>query len=204
MRTGTSAHLPGFGGCVVRGPPGPHLGSAPGRNADEDVRAPARVRRRRGARTSRSALGLAPGRNADEDVRAPPRVRRRRGARTSRSAFGLRTRPECGRGRPRTSQGFGGCVVRGPPGPQWASHRARVRTRTSAHLPGFGGCGGCGRPGPRCSGTGPGWRPRRSVDAGGVGSGQVREVACRARQEAHRDDVAVGLDAQAPLALAVA
>ena len=117
MRTRTSAHLPGFGGVAVRGPPGPQwactgsecgrgrprtsrvsaasrcadlpvrIGLAPGRNADEDVRAPPGFRRRRGARTSRSALGFAPGRNADEDVRAPRRVRRRRGAWTSRSAI---------------------------------------------------------------------------------------------------------------------
>ena len=168
MRTRTSAHLAGFGGGVVRGPPGPQWAWCQSRNADEDVRAPRRVRRRRGARTSRSAMGLVPepecgrgrprtsqgsaaawcadlpvrnglgaragmrtrtsahlagfggggvrgppgpqwawcqSRNADEDVRAPPRVRRRRGARTSRSAMGFAPRLECGRGRPRTSQG---------------------------------------------------------------------------------------------------
>ena len=73
MRTRTSAHLAVFGGGAVRGPPGPQLGLAPGRNADEDVRAPRGVRRLRGARTSRSAIAPCAG-------------------------------PECGRGRPRTSQ----------------------------------------------------------------------------------------------------
>ena len=45
MRTRTSAHLPRARRLGVRGPPGPHRASRQGRNADEDVRAPPRVRR---------------------------------------------------------------------------------------------------------------------------------------------------------------
>ena len=132
-RTRTSAHLPEFGGGEVRGPPGPHwalcqagmrtrtsahlpgsaaarcadlpvrIGLVPGGDADEDVRAPPRIRRRRGARTSRSALGLVPSRDADEDVRAPPRF----GGGAVRGPAGphrVGARRGCGRGRPRTSQ----------------------------------------------------------------------------------------------------
>ena len=160
MRTGTSAHLPVFGVCAVRGPPGPQLGFARGRDADGDVRAPPSVRRLRGARTSRSAIGLRRGRDADEDVRAPPGVRRLRGARTSRcsaaarcAGLPVRNRASHEAGmRTRTSAHlpvFGACAVRGPPGPHWASREAGMRTRTSAHLPVFGGCAVRGPPGPQ-------------------------------------------------------
>ena len=105
MRTRTSAHLPS---------------SAAG-----------------GARTSRSALNLAPAPNADEDVRAPPRVRRR-GCADLPVRIEPCTRPECGRGRPRTSQGSAASGARTS---RSALNLApdRMRTRTSAHLPGFGG-----------------------------------------------------------------
>ena len=119
MRTRTSAHLPRFGVCGVRGRPRPQLnfarrpecgrgrprtdqGSAPAGCADVPVRD--------------RPLHDAP--SADEDVRAPTRVRRLRGARTSPSAVDLCTTP-------------------------------RMRTRTSAHRPGFGVCGVRGRPRPR-------------------------------------------------------
>ena len=115
MRTGTSAHLPGFGGGEVRGPPGPQLDFVPGRNADGDVRAPPRVRRRRGARTSRSAIVLRakwgesgpsepqeaprnPGR--PRTLRREPRARShpRRWVRTDRYGAGHPRRGSCGRG----------------------------------------------------------------------------------------------------------
>ena len=102
LRTGTSAHPPGFGVYRVRGPPGPHgaggraelrtgtsahpQGSASTGCADLPVRMElvagpncgrgrprtARVRGLQGARTSRSAWGWRQGRIADGDVRAPP------------------------------------------------------------------------------------------------------------------------------------
>ena len=125
---------PGFGGVGVRGPPGPH-GLAAGLECGPGRPRTSPVRRRRGARTSRSALGLAAGWNADGDVRAPPRfggvvVRGPPGPHwVSQQAWNADEDV-------RAPPGFRGVVVRGPPGPHWVSQQAGMRTRTSAHLPG--------------------------------------------------------------------
>ena len=131
----------------VRGRPGPQMELVPSRNADGDVRAPARATAQspgnssqvlkmapaqedqrgsahQGARASSPAMDFAPDRNADGDVRVPSRATAQspgNSVQTSRwrvlkNASGLRpsrcagvlarngpcTRPECGRGRPRT------------------------------------------------------------------------------------------------------
>ena len=163
--------------CGVRGPPGPHRGS---HHAGMRTRTSAHlpVFGVRGARTSRSALGLVPGRNADEDVRAPPSVRRG-GARTSRSALGFVARPECGRGRPRTSQ-CSACGVRGPPGPHWrpcpAPRPHSMTTSSETAPPGSGHAvlvhrpradrvrprDGCSSSGTRCSAPAPASVARRA------------------------------------------
>ena len=137
MRTRTSAHRPGFGVVWVRGPPGPHWGFAPGPGMRTRTSAHRPGFGVVGARTSRSALGFAPrpgcgrGRprtapgsgssgcadlpvriglctragNADEDVRAPPRVRRRLVRGPPGPHWASRQGRECGRGRPRTARG---------------------------------------------------------------------------------------------------
>ena len=101
------------------------LGFVAGRDADEDVRAPRSVRRRRGARTSRSALGF----RAVFTSRSGMRTRT-----SAHLAGSVRRSSWCAdlRGRPRPHR-----VVRGPPHcgrGRVLVVRAGVRRRASAYL----------------------------------------------------------------------
>ena len=171
MRTGTSAHLPGFGVCGCADLP-VRIGLAADRECGRGRPRTSHGSASAGARTSRSAMGFA----GPECGRGRPRTSQgsaSAGARTSRSAWacatGMRTRTsahlpwfgvcgcadlpvrigaadwECGRGRPRTAHDG---VCRGPRGPHWHCTGPGMRTRTSAHLPGFGVWGVRGPPGP--------------------------------------------------------
>ena len=90
-------------------------------NADEDVRAPPRVRRVRVRGPPGPHWALRQAGNADEDVRAPPRFGVARCA-DLRSAMGLAPDWECGRGRPRTSRGSASRGAR-TSGQQWGLHQ---------------------------------------------------------------------------------
>ena len=142
MRTRTSAHLPVFGVCAVRGPPGPQLGLAPAgmrtrTSAHLPVFGGGAVRGPPGPHWASHRAGMRTRTSAHLQSSAAGR-----GARTSRSAIGPRAGRGCGRGRPRTSQCPAAARCADLPVRNWASHRAGMRTRTSAHLAGFGG-GGC-------------------------------------------------------------
>ena len=160
MRTRTSAHLPEVGGGAVRGPPGPHWALCQRRDADEDVRAPPKGRRRRGARTSRSALGLVPTPGCGRG-----RPRTSQGSAAARCAdLPVRIGPRANAGlRTRTSAHLprvGGGAVRGPPGPHWASCQRRDADGDVRAPP-----TGRRRRGARASSVRIGsWRPGRNAD----------------------------------------
>ena len=150
-RTSRSASGFALGPGCGRGRPRTSHGSAAARYADLPVR-----------------IGLAPRRNADEDVRAPPSVRRRTshgGCADLPVRIGVCARPECGRGRPRTSRGSAAVGARTSrsasgfaPGPECGRGRPRtshgsaaVGARTSRSALGFAPRRECGRGRPRTS-----------------------------------------------------
>ena len=169
-----------------------------GRNADGDVRAGFGARRCAGvlARNGTCAAGMRTGtssartlarngtrrgRNADGDVRAPPAFGPRRCAGVL-ARNGTRTRPECGRGRPRTAR-VRRAEVRGRPRPQRNLHAAGMRTGTSAHRQ------GSARGGARAS------SPATELDAAGMRTGTSAHRQRSARGGARASSPATELDA---------